>query len=258
MEWLSATLEQGFVQAVMVGARIGMLMVFAPFLGSQAIPARVKAGLTVALTALLYPVYAPRVIPAGLFPWPQILAGEMLAGLMLGLTVHFVFDGVQLAGQVVGFQMGYSLASVLDPESQIDTPVLAIFHQAIALLIFLQIDGAHLLLRALTKSLEYLPPGAVAVTPATAEGMVRAAMGMLLVAVQIAAPVLAVTLLTDVALGFIGRASPQLPVLFLGLSVKNLAGLAVLIGALAFWPGVLGRMFTSAVASAERLLHLAQ
>jgi flagellar biosynthetic protein FliR len=233
-------------------------MVFAPFFGSMAVPRRVKAGLTMALTALLYPAYSPRAVPSEVTQWLGVMMGEALVGLMLGLAVHFVFDGVQLAGQVLGFQMGFSLANVVDPETEIDTPVIAIFHQAIALLIFLQIDAHHLMLRALGKSLEYLPPGTVLATPGTVEGMTKAAGGLLLVAVQLAAPVLIATLMADVALGFLGKASPQLPVLFVGLSVKNVIGLGVMMAALVFWPGLLGRMFANAASTAERLLHLAR
>ena len=75
---------------------------------------------------------------------------------------------------------------------------------------------------------------------------------------QIAAPSLAATLVADVALGFLGKASPQLPVLFIGIAVKNLIGLMVMIAAIAYWPRVFGSQFERGVELAERLLHLAR
>jgi flagellar biosynthetic protein FliR len=75
--------------------------------------------------------------------------------------------------------------------------------------------------------------------------------------VQIAAPVLVATLFADVALGFLGKASPQLPVLFVGLSIKNLLGLALLGGAIAFWPRFFDARFERAMEASERILKLA-
>ncbi len=250
------SLEELIAKGLFVGLRVGTLMIFAPFLGSLAIPARIKAGLTVAITALLFPIYAPHSIALGAIGWWQVICGEMVTGLVIGLTVQFVFDGVVLAGQLLGFQLGYSLVNLIDPQTQVDTPVLAIFHQAIALLIFLHLNVHHWMLRGLAKSFEYLPPGAASATPAAAEALMRAAGGMLLVAVQIAAPALAATVLVDVALGFLGKASPQLPILFVGISVKNLVGFAVLAGALGYWPRMFDRYFLTALQTTERLLHL--
>jgi len=249
-------LERVIAQAVFVGVRIGMLMVFAPFFASLAIPARVKAGLTVALTALLYPVYAPRILDLNGLNWCRVVAGEVIVGLILGLTLNFVFEGAELAGQILGFQLGYSLVNVIDPQTQVDTPVLSTFHQLVVLLLFLQLGVHHWLLRGLAKSFEYLPPGVASATPAAADQLLRAAGVMLVVAVQIAAPALVATLLADIALGLIGKASPQLPVLFMGLSVKALVGFLVLAGALRYWPGLMERYFLRALQTMEHLLHL--
>jgi flagellar biosynthetic protein FliR len=233
-------------------------MVFAPFFASLGIPARVKAGLTVALTALLYPVYAPRTFDLNGVNWCQVMGGEVVVGLVLGLTLSFVFEGAELAGQILGFQVGYSLVNVIDPQTQVDTPVLSTFHQLIVLLLFLQLGVHHWLLRGLAKSFEYLPPGMASATPAVTQELLHAAGAMLVVAVQIAAPTLAATLLADITLGLIGRASPHLPVLFMGLSVKALVGFLMLAGALRYWPVLMEKYFLHALLTMEHLLHLAR
>jgi len=244
--------------AVFTGARVSGLMVFCPFLGSDAVPIPVKAALTVAITALLHPLRGPVALAAGPWQWAQIALGEAMIGLLLGLAANFLFEAALLAGQILGVQIGYSLANVFDPNTQADTPVLSSLHQMAALLIYLSLDVHHWLLRALARSFAYLPPRSPVATGAVAEGLLHAAGGIFLCGLQIAAPSLAATLVADVALGFLGKASPQLPVLFVGIAVKNLLGLAVLLGAMAYWPQLFNEQFAKGVRLGESLLHLAR
>jgi flagellar biosynthetic protein FliR len=206
----------------------------------------------------LHPLRGPVALAAGTWQWAQIALGEGMIGLLLGLTANFLFEAALLAGQILGVQIGYSLANVFDPQSRADTPVLSELNQMAALLIFLQLNVHHWLLRALARSFTYLPPASRAATLAAAGGLLHAAGGIFLAGLQIAAPSLAATLVADVALGFLGKASPQLPVLFVGIAVKNLLGLAVLIGAIAYWPKLFSEQFAGSVRLGEQLMHLAK
>jgi flagellar biosynthesis protein FliR len=249
-------LEQLLAAAVFMGARISGLMVFCPFLASDAIPSQVKAALTVMMTALVYVVHGPLQISLSAWQWVGVGLSELVIGLTLGLTANFMLEAPLMAGQVLGMQMGYSLASLFDPNTQAETPVLGTLHQLAALLIFLSLDVHHWLLRALVRSFTYLPPGAAPAGPAATVGLMRAAGGIFLAGVQIAAPALVATLMADVALGFLGKASPQMPVLFMGISIKNLLGLAIVTAAMAYWPESFGHRFAQAVGTGEQLLHL--
>jgi flagellar biosynthesis protein FliR len=242
--------------AVLTGARVSGLMVFCPFLGSDAVPLPVKAALTLLLTILVHPLHGPVELAVG--SWAQVALGEAMIGLMLGLVANFLFEAALMAGQILGVQIGYSLANVFDPQTQADTPVLSEFHQMAALLIFLNLDVHHWLLRSLVRSFVYLPPGGVLPTLAVASGLAHAAGGIFLAGVQIAAPSLVATLVADMALGFLGKASPQLPVLFIGIAVKNLVGLTVLLAAMAYWPRMFAQQFAQAIRVGEGLLHVAR
>jgi flagellar biosynthesis protein FliR len=255
---MGSGLEMVIGRALLVGARVSALMVFAPFLASATIAPRIKAGFTVALTALLYPVVAPSLPTlSGARGW-QVAGGEFIVGLIMGITLQFVFEGVELAGQVVGFQVGHSLANLINPLSDAETPILSNFYQAVALLIFLQLDVHHWVLRGLAKSFEYCPPGMVVASPILAQQVWRADGGMLVMALQVSIPVLLATIVIDIALGFLGRASPQLPVLFVGISVKSVVAFLVVMGTLRFWPGLLEKYFGEALATSEQLMHLAR
>lgn len=247
------------VAAVMfAGVRIGGLMLFAPFLSSGSMPVQVKAGLTVALTALLYPVYGAARLGADALGWVQVFTGEVVVGLLLGLTLQFILEAAQMAGQILGVQAGFSLVTLFDPQTQADTPVIATFNQLVALLIFLQFNVHHWLLRGLAASFAYLPPGSVVLNLGVTTSLLRAAGAIWLVGLQIAAPVVVATMLIDVTLGFLAKASPQIPILFLGLSIKTVVALTILSGTLILWPRLFEHHFAAAISLGERLLHLAK
>jgi len=249
-------LESFLVAVVFVGARVAGLMVFCPFLGSNAIPVRLKAALAVLITAVLYPLHGPVQLDLRSWEWAGVVLNEVVIGLVLGLAANFMMEAPLIAGQILGVQMGYSLATLFDPQTQADTPVLGEFHRLAALLIFLQLDVHHWLLRAVVNSFSYLPAGVALTNYAAASGLFHAAGGIFLAGVQIAAPSLVATMLADVGLGFLGKASQQLPVLFVGLAVKNLLGLAILTAVVAYWPQSFSDRFQDSIAIGEKLLHL--
>ncbi len=241
-----------------IGVRLTGLMLFAPFFSSDAIPARVKGGLVLALSFLLYPAVSPRFPPFSLDHWPTLVFSELLVGAATGIATSLVFDAVQMAGQILSVQMGYSLISILDPQTKAESTVVATFHQLLAMLIFLRLDVHLWLLRGLGASFTYLPPGSAHLSPAFVRTSLAAGAAVFAVGLQLAAPVLSATFFTDIVLGLLARASPQLPVLLLGPAVKSLLGLAILAATLKYWPAVFRGLFLNAVHTSEHLLRLAQ
>jgi flagellar biosynthesis protein FliR len=165
-----------------------------------------------------------------------------------------VFDAMQMAGQVLSTQMGFSLVNLIDPQTQVDSTVMAVFHQTVAMLIFLRLDVHLWLLRALGRSFEFLPPGSAHISLAFTRTAVHACGGVFVMGVQIAAPVLSATFLTDIVLGLLGRASPQMPLMLLGTPLKTMLGLGVLFFALKYWPGMLERFFLGSLELSNRML----
>lgn len=251
-------LDQIVAGVSFVGVRIGGLMLFAPFLGSEATSAPLKAVLTLLLTALIYPVSPVAGLGVGAVGWARIVAGEAVIGIALGLVLQAVFEAAQFAGQLFGIQTGFSLVTLLDPQTQADSPSLAVFAQLMALLLFLEMNVHHWIIRGVATSFAYLPPGALGNVRTLTMGVLKFVGGLWLAGLQIAAPVLAATLLIDVTLGFIGKAAPQLPATLAGLPVKSVLGLLVLAVASASWPRFFEGQFVNAIGSAERLLGLAR
>jgi len=241
-----------------IGVRVSGLMLFAPFYGSAAVPARIKAMLVLAITVLLFPLVGPRLPELAMGQWPALAISELLIGTAMGVATNLVFDGVQMAGQVLSIQMGYSLVNILDPQTKVDSTVIALFHQTIAMLIFLRLDVHLWLLRAIGASFNFLPPAPIHVSGAFTMATLNAGASVFEIGVRIAAPVLSATLLADIVLGLLGKASPQLPLMLLGPAVKSLLGLVILVAALKYWPDIFQHMFLDSMAYADRLLHLAR
>jgi flagellar biosynthetic protein FliR len=233
-------------------------MLFAPFYGSVAIPSRVKAVLVLALTALLYPSLSTKLPTLSISQWPMMVFGELLIGIAIGVATNIVFDGVQMAGQVLSVQMGYSLVNILDPQTQVESTVVATFHQMIAMLIFLRLNIHLFILRALVDSFIYVPPSSGHFRPLFTIATLQAGAGVFAIGVQVAAPVLSATLFADLALGLLGKASPQLPLMLLGPAVKSLLGMLILISGLKYWPNLFEGLFLHSIDLTDHLLHLAQ
>jgi flagellar biosynthesis protein FliR len=240
-----------------IGIRLTGVMMFAPFFGSVAIPARVKAMFVLAMTALLYPMVSAQIPELTISQWPMVIFVELMIGAGVGVVMNLVFDGVQMAGQVLSVQMGYSLVNIMDPQTQVESTVVAMFHQSIAMLIFLRLNVHFWILKALVHSFDYLPVTTGHISASFTTYVLRAGASVFATGIQIAAPVLAATIVADVALGLMGKASPQLPLMVLGPAIKSILGLVVLISALKFWPDMFERLFANSVTQTERLLHLA-
>jgi flagellar biosynthetic protein FliR len=241
-----------------ISVRLSGLMLFAPFLGSMVIPARVKAILVLAITVLLYPLVGHDLPTHALAEWPMLVFSEFLIGVGMGLATNVVFEAVQLTGQVLGVQMGYSLINILDPQTQVDTTVVAFFYQSIVMLLFLRMDVHYWLIRAVGNSFVYLPPGAIHISSLFTMAILKTGGELFGLGIQIAAPVLSATLAADIVLGLLGKASPQMPLMLLGPAVKSLLGLLVLVATLRYWPPLFHRLFLASMENGERILHLAK
>ncbi len=216
-------------------ARIGGLVVTAPVFGHLLVPVRVRAAMAAVLAAALVPVVAPvAAAPTSTLALAGMVVVEGAVGATLGLVAQFVFAGVQLGGQIAGTQMGFGIVNLIDPQTHAHVTIVAEWEQLLALLVFLVIDGHHLLIRALLGSFQVAPPGAVVMTAASLRGVVALSADLFAIGVRIAAPVLISLLLTNGALGVLARTVPQLNVFVVGFPLNVGVGLVVLGASLPF------------------------
>ena len=157
------------------------------------------------------------------------------------------------AGQLIGMQFSFSMVNLLDPSSSIQTPLLGDLFQLMGTLVVITSGLDRVLLASVMRTFRAVPLGTYVLPPANALQLVRAASGVFLAAMELAAPILAATVLIEVAIALLSKLSPQLPVMSLTVPIKTLAGLALLTGALALWPRFFEARFSGLLDLAERL-----
>jgi len=233
--------------------RVSGMVVFAPFFSSSALPMRTKAVLVLAIAFLLAPLVAS--LPnahteIGFAP----LLGELAVGLVYGLSLARLNEMLLFSGQIAGVQFSFSLVNLLDPSTHIETPLLGDLFQLMGTLVIIAAGLDRILLASLVRSFRAVPLGSYALVPVTGLAIVRAASGIFLAGVELAAPVLAATMLVEIAVSLVGRLSPQLPVMSLTVPIKTLTGFAILAGSLALWPRFIEARFAGLLDMADRLL----
>lgn len=211
--------------------RVTTLLLVAPLFGNRVIPVKIRILVGLALSVALLPVVPPLSTPdeADTLGLALLVAREVLLGLLLGLVASIGFFGVLFAGQIVGIQMGFGIVNVIDPQSDTQVAVTAEFQNLLFLLVFLTLDGHHLVIDTLAKSLGRIPLGAFTLSADAIEIAARETAGVFSTALRVGGPIVAFLFVTSVALGIIARTAPQLNVFNLGFPVQIVGGLVVLL-----------------------------
>ncbi|MBF0284591.1 MAG: flagellar biosynthetic protein FliR [Magnetococcales bacterium] len=228
----------------LVMTRLTGLFLSAPFFSRSVGPFRLRAAL-LALTTL---VVAP-LVP----PWPGegkgdvmqlaiALLGELILGAVIGIVIHWALIALQTAGNIAGFEMGLSMAQVMDPTSGMQENVLSNLLYLAGLMIFLTLNGHHWMLEGLVRTFQTFPPGKA--FPSSGVLLEVGTVGVaryFTFALLIAAPVVVSSKLLYLGLGLINRASPQIQVFFIAMPVTLMLGIFLMGLTMALFGQVLTR-----------------
>jgi len=239
--------------ALLVAMRMSGLMLFAPIFSSPAIAPRTKAGFVVAMMVLLAPVvYAVPGARAVLAI--DTIVGELGVGLVFGLCLMMLTESLMMAGTLLGMSFSFSLVNLLDPNTQVETPVLGQLLGWLGVLVLMGAGLDRVLLAAMVHSFCAVPVGTAIIHAGTARALVLMAGGIFAAGLQLAAPVMAAALVIEVTVSMVSRLAPMLPAQVIGVPLKTLGSYVVLIGALAIWPGWIERHFVALLDAAARLM----
>ncbi len=224
----SAELNAWIVAFIFPLARILALLVAAPPFNNPALPMRVSLLLGLAIAMAIAPVLPamPVIEPAsglGLL----ILAQQMIIGFAMGFTLRLVFSAVDMAGNLISYQMGLGFATAYDPQSASQTVVVSEFLGMLALLVFMAIDGHLMVIATLTRSFSVLPIGG-AIANGSWSNIANAGGVIFSSGVLLALPVVVTLMITNTALGVLMRVAPQLNLMAIGFPITIILGFAAL------------------------------
>jgi flagellar biosynthetic protein FliR len=227
--------------------RVSGIIIFAPFFSNLSIPVYVRIVFSLLASFVLFPCLPLNGISgdlnlgniAGLF------LSEIMMGMVLGFAATCVFAGLQFAGQMISFQLGFSLIKMIDPQSNVEASVFSFILGSIGVLLFLLVNGHHWFLLAVNDSFALLPVGGAQIHGPLIEHMVRLAGHILVIGVRVAGPVIAVGIITDAIVGVVGRTAPQINILIVGMPLKILVGFACMSFSFYFLPHYLGTVFSA-------------
>lgn len=255
---LSVTAAQldGWLAALMLPlARLLGLVASAPLLSNRLVSPRIRLGVGLAVAMAVLPALPPMPpLPTDSWLALGLMAQQIVIGVAIGFMMRLMFTAVDIAGEMIGLQMGLSFAVFFNPQTGGQSSVVAEFLGLLTLLIFLALDGHLMLINILVISFEWLPVGA-----GTNESgwllIVRYAAVMFSSGVLLALPMIATLLITNIALGVLTRAAPQLNLFAVGFPVTLTVGMAVLFISLSFFAPVLQRLFEIGFDAIDQLLR---
>ena len=239
------TLLEQLPSLLLVSCRVGGVTTVSPVFQNRFIMPQVRAILSILLALVMLP--ATQVVPGAQEGFGLAVACllELVVGLVIGFLSLLLFSVVQIAGSILDFDMGLSMAQLVDPVSSYSQPLLGTFFRTLALVFYFLVDAHHVLVLGLAESYQVLPAGALIASSAGFFEVASLFGHMLAIAVKLVLPFLAVMLLTSAVMALANRAVQQLQVFQLGLGIKAVAGLALLGLMLPYFFGVLEPLFMS-------------
>lgn len=216
---------------LLVLTRMTGLFVIAPIFGRRNMPTYFKVGLAFFMAILLVNTQNPGITEnySNLWGFAVLVIKELIVGITIGFVSYIIFTSIYVAGQLIDMQIGFGMVNVLDPLSNIQIPVTANFYYIICMMLFLLGNGHHILINALFDSFKIVPLGTAVFSNALMSNMLELFGSIFSIGFRISAPVIATILVTDVALGIMSRAVPQLNVFVVGMPLKIAIGLLVMI-----------------------------
>ncbi|WDP87282.1 MAG: flagellar biosynthetic protein FliR [Desulfobacter sp.] len=227
MEILDIIEPERFRIFMLVLMRISVFLFMFPLFSSNVFPNPLKLGLALVLSLLFYAV-----VPVDLERFPMdiistglLIAAEFAIGMTLALCLRAFFGAVQLAGQVIGFQIGFAMINVLDPQTGANVSIMDQIGYWVCVVVFMVLNGHHIVIMSMIDSFELVHMGFFMLHPALLEKVLEVGGNLFLLSIKIGAPVIAALTFVNVGFGLISKFSPQMNVMIVAFPVKIVVGL---------------------------------
>jgi len=218
-----------FTFFTLVLGRIAGIFAAIPLFGGRQVPMTIKAAAIISMTLVLFPILRGHIsrVPNDTVSLVILIICEVLVGLTLSLLSQVLFAAVSFCGQMIGTQMGLSIASIFNPDFG-QVSVISNIQDLIATLIFLTLGIHHVFIRAIVDSYSVIPVGAWHMSNGLIHTLIAMTSGLFILAVKLGAPVIVALLAAEVVLGIMARSFPQMNVFMISFPLNIGIGFLVL------------------------------
>ena len=227
MESLQILSLEEFKVFLLILIRVSVVLFSFPIFGGQMLPMLAKAGLSLVLAILLYPIVSVdvSVFPKNIIDVVMLMFCEGLIGLILGMTIRIFFGAVQMAGEVVGFQMGFSMINVVDPQMGTNVSIIEQIGYWVVMLLFLVLNGHHVFILGMAESFTIVKVGGVMMKKGLLDTLIALSVQMFILAIKIGAPAIAALFFVNVGFGITAKFAPTMNVMMVSFPVNISVGL---------------------------------
>lgn len=244
---------------LLIFVRFTSFFIVAPIFSLKGVPNQFKIGLGVFIAFIAFTsISAEAPISLDSF-YILLIIKELAIGLALGFTAALVLYTIQVAGAFIDFQMGFSIASVMDPQTGSQVPIIGHFKYMLATLFLLTVNGHHLMLDGVMHSIQVFPVESIAFSvgiEGIAQFITHLFIEMFLIALQIALPIVGALFLVDIALGILAKTVPQLNIFAVGLPLKIFVGFILLLVSMPIFFFLVQLLFERIIESMAELISL--
>ncbi len=213
---------------ILIFIRISIIMMFIPIFGSPSIPWIVKVGFCLLLSVILTNSINLQMVNTNNSVLITSIMSDFVIGISIGLIIRFIFDGIQMAGQYISYEMGLTVMNVIDPISNTQIPIISQLKQLIAILIFFAVNGHHYLIKAIAESFEYIPIGKPIFNQYLLKNIIQLSGKIFIIAIELSAPILIAMFATNLAMAIIARAMPQINIFVISFPLYIGIGLIIM------------------------------
>lgn len=234
-----------FTALILITIRMFCFFLVVPVFFPNGTPSTVKTGLTLVMAYVLL----PGIDYSGIHTINNNMSfiincmNEAVAGLTLGFITNLCFMSVRVAGNLMDFQIGFSMMTMFDPNSNSNTTLMERLLYWFSIVVFFIVDGHHMLIKSLMESFNVIKLGNFFLSQDSINVIIRVFIEYFGIALKIAIPIVLIIFITDLTLGLIGRTVPQLNLMILSLPIKILIGLAAFSFALPIFLKVIENSF---------------
>ncbi len=210
--------------------RMSGMILLNPIFGRRNIPMTAKSGLIIVLTLTLYSASAESAFEvASTLELGFLLMKEFVVGYVIGYTMELFFFAITFGGFVIDFQLGLTMATVYDPQSNSQVAVTGGVLQTWFMLVFFATDAHLALMKILITSADIVPYGGIVITQGLASRMIEIFLQCVDLGVRLSLPILAAEFLVQVGIGIMNKVVPQISIFVINIQLKIIVGLGLLV-----------------------------